>query len=146
MKRLVDEHVSIMLVNLDSKVSKKTKEVEIVKEKLLFQKICLDSYKFYAEDELIKASSSYVASAFKDLSERVIKLEKLEMIRLANDGWEAEFTPGNIQEIKDSYESSLSRVVNESDGPAGVVRMGRVKVANVRFFAGRVGSGHDFVI
>ena len=62
MKRLVDEHVSIMLVNLDSEVSKKTKEVEIVKEKLLFQKICLDSYKFYAEDVLIKASSSYVAS------------------------------------------------------------------------------------
>ena len=69
--------------------------------------------------------------------------------RTENDGWEAEFTPGNIQEFKDSNdanESSLSRVVNESDGPAGVVRMGRVRSQMLRLFAGRVGSGHDFVI
>ena len=82
-KQLVGKNVQALLEGLEDERTKKVKEFEIVKEELLIQKLCLESFLKYSEQILENAIPAEVARVAKDLS---VRFESLKSFKIAHIG------------------------------------------------------------
>ena len=84
MKKLVDQHVQVLLGELEDERTTKVKEFETVKEELLIEKLSLESFMKYSEQILENAIPAEVANASKDLSVRCESLKSVKIPHIGN--------------------------------------------------------------
>ena len=82
MKQLVDKHVQSLLKELNDEMTKKGEELEVIKEKLMVQKISLESFTKYSQKVLDSAEPSDIAYLAPDLISRANNLTKMKIIRI----------------------------------------------------------------
>ena len=81
-KRLVDEHVKVVVQKLNLKKAAKIKELESTLEKLLVQKTSFDSFIKYSQTFFKEASLSDIASSASQLHTRFENLTELPKIHI----------------------------------------------------------------
>ena len=93
LKRVVDEHVRVLIEKLKLEKTSSMKEMENVREELQCQQISLESYINYSDKVLKQASPSYVVNVAQDMDVRAEELERLKDIGIEHLCDEVVFTP-----------------------------------------------------
>ena len=97
LKRVVDEHVRVLIEELNHEKTSSLKEMENAREELQCQQISLESYINYTDKVLKQASPSYVVNVAHDMDVRAEELKNLKDIGVENLCDEVIFTPLDLR-------------------------------------------------
>ena len=84
LKRVVDEHVRVLIEELNIEKTSSLKEMENAREELQCQQISLESYINYSDKVLKQATASYVVNVAHDMDVRAEELKRLNDIGVEN--------------------------------------------------------------